>query len=73
MEVLVSRVATTEGIAELHVCKSDRTKVYVTYFRRKTMRKITEYTGEKTINIIDDLFIKVEARVKEKNLTLWSY
>jgi hypothetical protein len=71
--IWVSRVTTTEGVAELHVCKSDRMKVHVTYFRRKTRRKITEYKGVKTINIIDDLLVKVKARVKEKNLTLWSY
>ena len=71
--ILVSRVTTTEGVAELHVYKSDRMKVHVTYFRRKTWRQITEYKGAKTINIIDDLVGKVEARVKEKNLTLWSY
>jgi hypothetical protein len=71
--ILVSRVITTEGIAELNVYKSDRMKVHVTYFRRKTWRKITEYKGAKTINIIDDLLVKVKARVKEKNLTLWSY
>jgi hypothetical protein len=73
--VQIGWVTITDAVAELSVLKEDRTKVYVTYYRRKTNRQITEYKGAKTIAIMDELIVKVEARLKERypNLTLWSY
>jgi IMP cyclohydrolase len=72
--IWIGCVMTTDAVAELSVLKEDRTKVYVTYYRRKTNREITEYKGAKTIAIMDELIVKVKARIKEKpNLTLWSY
>lgn len=73
-KIWIGRVTIKDGVAELSALKEDRTKVYVTYYRRKTNREITEYKGAKTIAIVDELIVKVKARIKEKpNLTLWSY
>ena len=72
--IWIGCVTITDAVAELSVLKEDRTKVYVTYYRRKTNREITEYKGAKTIAIMDELIVKVKARIKENtNLTLWSY
>ena len=72
--IQIGYVTIKDAVAELSVMKEDRTKVYVTYYRRKTNRQITEYKGAKTIAIMDELIVKVKARIKENtNLTLWSY
>ena len=72
--IQIGCVTIKDAVAELSVMKEDRTKVYVTYYRRKTNRPITEYKGAKTIAIMDELIVKVKARIKENtNLTLWSY
>mgnify|MGYP003656305225 FL=1 len=72
--IQIGCVTIQDAVAELSVMKEDRTKVYVTYYRRKTNRPITEYKGAKTIAMIDNLLVKVKARIKENtNLTLWSY
>jgi hypothetical protein len=72
--IQIGCVTIKDAVAELSVMKEDRTKVYVTYYRRKTNRQITEYKGAKTIAIMDELIVKVKARIKENtNLTLWSY
>jgi hypothetical protein len=72
--IQIGYVTIKDAVAELSVMKEDRTKVYVTYYRRKTNRPITQYKGAKTIAIIDELIVKVKARIKENtNLTLWSY
>ena len=72
--IQIGCVTIKDAVAELSVMKEDRTKVYVTYYRRKTNRPITEYKGAKTIAMIDNLLVKVKARIKENtNLTLWSY
>ena len=72
--IQIGCVTIQDAVAELSVMKEDRTKVYVTYYRRKTNRPITEYKGAKTIAMIDNLMVKVKARIKENtNLTLWSY
>ena len=72
--IQIGCVTIQDAVAELSVIKEDRTKVYVTYYRRKTNRPITEYKGAKTIAMIDNLLVKVKARIKENtNLTLWSY
>lgn len=79
-KIIIQYVPLNDGIimkdiiAELSVLKEDRTKVYVTYYRRKTNRPITEYKGAKTIALIDELLVKVKARIKQRpHLTLWSY
>tara|TARA_R110000822_G_scaffold268025_4_gene391451 strand:+ start:1945 stop:2172 length:228 start_codon:yes stop_codon:yes gene_type:complete len=73
-KIWIGCVTINDAVAELSVLKEDRTKVYVTYYRRKTNRQITEYKGAKTIAIMDELIVKVKARIKENtNLTLWSY
>ena len=72
--IQIGYVTIKDAVAELSVMKEDRTKVYVTYYRRKTNRPITQYKGAKTIAIMDELIVKVKARIKENtNLTLWSY
>ena len=72
--IQIGCVTIKDAVAELSVMKEDRTKVYVTYYRRKTNRPITQYKGAKTIAIMDELIVKVKARIKENtNLTLWSY
>jgi hypothetical protein len=72
--IQIGCVTIQDAVAELSVMKEDRTKVYVTYYRRKTNRPITEYKGAKNIAMIDNLLVKVKARIKENtNLTLWSY
>jgi hypothetical protein len=68
-------VTTKDARAYLNVLEEDRTKIVVTYYRRKTNRQITEYKGPKTMAMIDELIVKVNERISIDfpNLTLWSY
>ena len=70
--IFKARVTTAQGVAELHAKPEMPTLIYVTYYR-KSGREITEYAGEKTKLIIDELLKKVEAKTKQERWTLWSY
>jgi transcription initiation factor IIE alpha subunit len=70
--ILKARVTTAQGVAELNAKPEMPTLIYVTYYRNSG-KEITEYAGEKTKKIIDELLKKAEAKTKKERWTLWSY
>jgi hypothetical protein len=70
--ILKTRVTTAKGVAELNAKPEMPTLIYVTYYRNSG-QEITEYAGEKTKRIIDELLKKAQAKIKQERWTLWSY
>jgi hypothetical protein len=71
--IFKARVTTSGATAEIHAKPEMPNLIYVTYYRKKSGREITEYKGEKTKKLVDELLKKVEALAKKERWTLWSY